>query len=307
MGSLFLLTLPARAMPKTDDVSALIQQVLKGPSVAADRAAEKLRFLGPDKAGPPLRALMQSPDPHTRVAVSSALVIVRDPASVKLLQKAVTEDESWEVRRNAANGLGSLKAKSATPALEKALRSDSKTVVRTSCIRALKNIGGGAETLAEVSAKDASLELRRDALDALALQKNKSVRSKLRPLLTDSSELLRFATARALAWQDDPEGQKFLEKALASTEPSVAGRAITASSDVPTKWAVELFVKALSYPDLDVSLAAAKELARRKDERGTRHLVRVAMQRVPQAEAAQTTLDSLGISAADRARLAELP
>lgn len=302
LGVLLLATSAQAA--RTDNVNELVQQVLGGPSVAADRAAERLRFLGPDKAGPALRIHLMSPDQRTRAAVTSALVIVRDPGSVKLLQKLVVEDEFWEVRRNAANGLGAMKAKGATSALEKALRTDSKTVVRSACIRALDKIGGGAGALADAVVKESELELRLAALDAIAHQKNKSVRGKLRPLMSDSSELIRFASARALAWQDDAEARKFLEKAVSATESDVARRAITASSDVPSAWAVKLFERGMSHTDLGVQVAAAQELAKRKDARGTRFLAKMSLLSGPEADAAKRALDSLGIGAADRARLA---
>jgi HEAT repeat protein len=292
------------ASARPEDVPELIATVLTGPSVAADRAAERLRYLGPQVAGPPLRALLASPDSRARIAASSALIIVRDPASASALQR-VLKDEDWEVRRNAVTALSTLESRAVVPSIERVLRTDEKVYVRKACVKALESLKSGVGGLADASASDKVMEIRLGALDVLARLKDHAARGKLRPLLGDSSEFVRFAAARALAWQDDPVAHKFIDKAVASKDVEEVRRAIVAISDVTSPWASALLEKALQSTDRSVACAAATGLARQHSKLGLRYLAKMERLEVPESAAARHTLDELGIGPAERARLIE--
>ena len=304
--SALLVILAAVQPARADEVPQLIARVMAGPSVDADRAAQRLSYLGADRAGPSLRALLASPDPHARLAGSSALVIVRDPRAASMLQH-ILEDEDWETRRNAATALGGIKARSATPALEKRLRTDPKDKVRMACVKALLAIDAGGNGLAAASVSDASFEVRLAALDALTHLKDRSSHTRIRPLLKDDSELIRFTAARTLAWQNDTAGRQFIEKSFASSDADQARRALTVATDVPASWVMSLFEKGLSHPDPAVRCAAAVALAKRKDIRGRRYLARVEREDTPESAIARRTLDDLGVMPDDRERLAAEP
>lgn len=289
---------PARA---SDDLATLLVQVAAGPGRDRDHAIERLKFLGPATAGPPLCTLLAAGDARARVGASAALAVLADPGSVAALEHAIG-DEDWEVRRNAAGALGALGKKSSARRLAHALLTDANARVRKACALALAVVGGGGPALARAAAKDHDLEVRLASLDALARQMDRSSLSAVRPLLADGSGLVRFAAARALAWAGDGGGKAFLARAVDSGDEDQQRRAVTVLADCPKRWALDLLAKATLAPP--VALPAASALAARADRRGMRALARLALSGEGDAAAASRQLDLLGFSAAQRAALA---
>jgi HEAT repeat protein len=275
-----------------DELPGLLRALVSGSVGESNHAIDRLRYLGPGVAGPPLRALLTTGDERAREAASSALVAIHDKGSAEALEHAL-KDEDWEVRRNAVNALANLKARHATHAIEDMLKSDEQVRVRKACVPALAALNGSTTVLAGAAVGDAALEVRLAALDALAHAMDRHVAGKLRPLLDDTSSLIRFAAARALAWQDDKAARKFLTEALDSGDPEQAHRAVTALSDVPSTWAVDLLAHMLEGDDEQVGCDAAAALARREDPRGAHYLLKVATSGGPQAQKAQSWLDQL--------------
>lgn len=255
----------------TDDepVGPHIAALLRG-GAEANRAIERLRFLGPRRAGPPLRALLENGDDKTRIAVSSALILLRDPDSASALLKRLTEDSDWEVRSNAAQALGELKHKPATKELARKLETDPHRRVRRSCARALGTLAQRPDALAKAAAKDVDLEVRLAALHSVR-DMSRRVTTPLRKLLADDSAMVRFAAARALAWNDDTAARHFLEQRLTKDEEEQRRSVMVLVDLPPREWTTDLLVRALDCSDADAQLEAALTLAKRK--RPEAHLV----------------------------------
>jgi HEAT repeat protein len=285
----------------TDDLSELVAQLSSGPPAAQNRAIERLRYLGPGKSGPPLRALLQSGDVDLRIRGSAALAVVADPAAGVLLERGLG-DEDWEVRRNCADALRAIRRKPAVSALSRCVQGDAHARVRLACARALPACGGGGRALAVAAVRDRELDVRLVALDGLARLMDRGAAAGVRPLLRDPVPLVTFAAARALAWSGDDAGRLFLAEAVASKDGDRQRRAITALSDCPKGWVPGVLASALEAQE--VSMAAAEALARRSDARGLRWLAVRASGGEADAVSASRLLDELGVKEARRAELA---
>jgi HEAT repeat protein len=270
----------------------LLQQLVHGSLGESNRAIDRLRFLGPSVAGPALQNLLESNDSDARVAASGALVVIHYRGAEHALENALAHDDDWEIRRNAVNALAALHDRRASRLMAQALRTDTQPRVRKACATALATLGGSDAALV-TGASDANIEVRLAALDGLAHSMDRHIAPRLRPLLTDSSGLVRFAAARALAWSNDTAGRRFLTEAVGSSEPEFIRRGVTALSDVPHGWATELLVHTLDSADGEAAVNAGAALARRKDVRGTRYLMKVASSGGPEASKAQEWLDRI--------------
>ena len=279
-----------------EEVPGLIQLLITGSVGEQNHAIQRLQFLGPDVAGPPLRRLLMSEDPKELIAATDALGVVRYPPATPLLERLVLIADDWEVRRNAVRALGTIHAQHARKLISRTLRTDKQPRVRKACVQALAQIGGANRAVAEAAVKDDDLEVRMEALDVLAKARDRSVASVLWPLLKDSSELVRYATARSLAWQNDLHARWVLTKAIATCDPEQMNRAVTALTDVPYSWAADLLAKVLGVADTRVGCAAAAALVRRKDDRGKAYLIKLAASGGPDAERAESWLDTFGIT-----------
>jgi len=297
-----ILTL-ALCAASADDPEVLVRDIVAGPGLRADRAAERLRFLGPERAGPLLRPLLSNPQARVREAASAALVVVRDRASEPALRLCL-DDEDWEVRRNCAQALGNLRSRPAGSALARHLEADSNVRVRKACATALGETGARGEALAKAARRDAELEVRLAALDALAKSPglresgSEKVDAMLQALLSDASEMVRFGAARALAWRGAAAGRTFLAGAVRGADGEKSRRAVSILADVPNPWAGELLAGASASPDADTRFEAARALARRGDARGRAALHAMAGERGASADAvrARKALESLGDS-----------
>lgn len=285
-----------------DEVEEQLKLLLHGRPGQADQAIERLRYLGPGRAGAALRGLLKSPSTQARIRASDALVRVVDPGSAAALAEALATDEDWEVRRNSADALGALVAKSQRKALETALRVDTNRRVRKSSALALGRVGSAGKALTRAAAVDPDLEVRLAALDALSRAFDRAAVAPARKLLTDPSSMVQFGAARALAWNGDAAGRKFLEQALASDDEEGARRSVVVLADLPKPWASDLLLAASSR-DSELGFEAARALARRDDERGLRALVRIELGDGELAAAASAALDELGIEEARRMSL----
>lgn len=270
-----------------------------GPGV--ERAIERLRYLGAERSGPKVRALLSNEDAAVRANASRALALLRDHRSAAALA-GVLDDSSWEVRRNAAEGLGALKATQYRGALELRLRNDTNRRVRKATAAALGGMGGSSKRLVECAARDPDLEVRLGALDALATGQAKEASGGLRRLLTDPASFVRFGAARALAWNGDAEGRRFLERELSSKDSESSQRALVVLSDVPKTWATDVLAK-VAEGTSTLAFDAAAALAKRTDTRGFAVLARMSLGAGDDARRAGRMLDELGIDAEERKRL----
>lgn len=285
---------PRLAQAGREEVPALMRQLVTGTIGEQNRAIDRLKYLGPDVSGPSLRLMLASEDPQDRLAATSALVVVHYRGAQAALESVLTRDEDWEVRRNAVNALAGIRATHATPLIAKALQKDAQAKVRKACVSALSTLGGGTSALAAAAVHDDTLEIRLAALDALSHSMDRSVAPTVRPLLGDSSGLLRFAAARTLAWQGDAAAKKFLTEALNSKDSESIRRGVTALSDVPSEWAADLLAHAADGSDELAACDAAAALARRTDARGTKKLLEIANAGGATADRAQQWLTRLG-------------
>lgn len=289
---------------RADEVQQQIQVLIQGQRSQQTHAVERLRYLGAARSGPALRALLTHPMASVRIAVSDALVIVRDPSSAAALATALASDDDWEVRRNSADALGALGAKSQRSVLVTASQTDANRLVRKASVIALGKVGGAGAALAKCARSDSNFEVRLAALDALARGSDRKSMVSVRKLLEDRSTMIQFAAARALAWNGDAPGRAFLSRAIASESDEDAGRAVLILADLPKSWAADLLFEATKRPS-ESGVDAARALAKRGDKRGLRSLVAFSVVEGELGSAARSGLDELGIDVATRDALAQ--
>gem|GEM_PF-5646499 len=120
--------------------------VLKGPHIMDHVEADAIDSLGNMKAtwtaGIIHPYLNPQKDENARIAAAGALGKLLNPGSLPYLVRAVQSDDSWEVRRVAARGLGKFKSFDTVESLGGVLLKDTHHLVRQTAAQALGVIGG---------------------------------------------------------------------------------------------------------------------------------------------------------------------
>lgn len=305
MRSIVLLGVLALSLSRpasADEVEQQIKVLLAGPGPHVTQAVERLRYLGAARSGPALRKLLVHPSADVRILASDALVRVVDVGSGRALAGVLRADSDWEVRRNAADALGAIAVKKHADVLGDALLTDVHKRVRKSAAIALGKLSQGAAALAKAAADDSDLEVRLAALDALVRKLDRTTTTALRALLRDSSSMIRFATARALAANGDAAGRSFLTQALMGDDDESASRAVLVIRDISGAWGAEQLANGIARSG-EVGFESAWALAQRADERGVRALVLLSEGEDELAFQAYNALNALGVDAETRQRL----
>jgi HEAT repeat protein len=270
-----------------DELGLLVSQVAGGPGRTRDQAIERLRFIGPSRAGPRLRPLLSSEEVQARIGGALAVGVVGDTSAAAALEPLL-RDEDWEVRRNAVQSLAALKRTAAAPKMGRLLGTDPNPRVRLAAAKALGVLYRQASSLASAARSDVELENRLAALHALAGFPDAGEVAAVAPLLSDQSQLVQFGAARALCWSGDARSRTYLTAALKSGDEERARRAVSALADCPRGWVPELL--ALAAGQSGTAAAACDAMASRGDALSLRHLERLAASRGPASEPASLAL-----------------
>jgi HEAT repeat protein len=305
---LLLTTGVASGKPLTEaEKRALLEDIASGARPVVERAIEKLRFGGQprDVLGRVQQLTRHDEVGPRRNAVYVLSVLVPPFAGPALVQALADEDAV--VRQYACAALGKLKDLRATVPLAKLVR-DPTVSVRKEAIRALGKIGDGASGKALVEAlDDAEESVRLAAVLAIGEVREPKAVPKLLPLLTSPSEQTRHAAARSLCLLGHAEGRRYLEKLLASSEPTERRDAIGLLDGVRVPWVTQALIRSLGDKDLDVRVSAARGLSRAGDGRGVQWLVLAASRgTVEEQLRVETVIEELGVSKEDRRKILAL-
>jgi HEAT repeat protein len=240
-----------RAAPPRAEVVQLLDRLEKGDERDREEAARRLEFLAAPEAVPRLLGLLGSADSRHRIAASSVLAVVAPAEARTPLVRALREDTDWEVRRNAAFGLGRLAcAGHGNRALRDALvaaAADDHPRVRAAVARAL---GEGAVLAGRAAA---------------------------RRLAGDPDPEVRGAAAVALFRFDDAHAPVAARAHLTGTGLATQREFVQALGAIgrPCDAAARLLAPLLQDATLPRRLRAdvATALAQLRDERGLRYLV----------------------------------
>ena len=192
--------------------------------------------------------------------------------AVPVMMKAL-EDSSVLVRRAAASGLGSSRAKEAVGPLTKALQ-DPDQQVRWNAALALgsmkteKAIG---VLLAALGGADA--KTRAPAAMALGNTRSASAVVPLVNALRDRDRSVRSAAASALAMIKGPDAVKALSDALADADSRTRPNIANALASINTKEARRPLLEALKAQDASLRAAASKALGRTRAKEALQPLV----------------------------------
>jgi len=174
-----------------------------------------------------VRALLTDREAEVRVAVLEALARDPKPELTTLLLQALA-DESWHVRRAAADALGATGNVLSLPGLLRALL-DSHPLVRGRARIALEQVlGADLERALAAALADAEAPLRRALVESLGHH------GQTRPLLrlvSDEDPGVRIAVVHALERAPEPEATRALEQLAADADLAVrhaASMALTA-------------------------------------------------------------------------------
>ena len=132
-------------------------------------ACDALGKIGAEESIDTLKDAASSDDPLLRSYAVYALSFFTSEEIEKFLIQSL-KDSYWQVREKAAEGLGSMEAKSAVPILEYKAEHDPETKVRIAAINALSKIGGAKAVgvLKELYVSNqTSMVIRITALEAL--------------------------------------------------------------------------------------------------------------------------------------------
>jgi RNA polymerase sigma factor (sigma-70 family) len=154
----------AEHLPRERAVPAALKLLkAKEPNIRC-RAASFLATIHEASAGPPIAELLKDPDVGVRQVAIQAIQKLQHPCADRIAVLLADSDEI--VRRDAAEALVSLKAKEQVPAIQQALRGESKPYVAAAFLAALGKLGGpAAEVRKYLGARDATV--RAGAIRAL--------------------------------------------------------------------------------------------------------------------------------------------
>ncbi len=130
-------------------VPALVDHLGRDPDpVVRQRAAEALTVLAGPQAEESLVRALQDPLARVRLAATRGVSDLAPGRALDALVQLLLEDPEWEIRAQAARGLGRSGARELAPALEAALQ-DRNEFVRAAAAHALEEIGADQRSRAK--------------------------------------------------------------------------------------------------------------------------------------------------------------
>lgn len=168
-------------------------------AVLREAAVTTLRYLNQVERCQPALTLMTDPDESVRRATALTLGHLADIETVSLLCQALTCDQDWQVRRNAAKSLAIHASSDALPALAVALK-DEHWQVRKFALQVLQKTPDNQLLPTLVKAlTDEFSDVRRDAAIALGSLSNPAALNALQQALDDPDRDVCIYAQRAIA------------------------------------------------------------------------------------------------------------
>ena len=143
------------------------------------------------------------------------------PEVIEGLKEVLNQDQSWEVQRAAAWGLGALTARSAVPTLIKAAHSSEETLAREALHALTKILDRSAGPQLVDLLKSAHKEVRKDAsLTVGVLRTEEAVPALTSLYRKDKNKQVRERALEGLAFIGDAEAAPLFEEALQRRNPN---------------------------------------------------------------------------------------
>ena len=196
-----------------------------------------------------------------RMSVVHALAEIEDPASVPALVEALGDADA-EMRRAVVRALGEIESAAAVDPLSNVLRNDTDDETRVLAAWALGEIEAmGAAPALAAALSDASLEVRRRAIRALAeLDNLRTAPPALIAALADPDATVRVYAAYAVGEIGDVAAIPALGALLKDSSIEVRRRAIRALAEIKSPEAARILVLALDDEDPEIRRYAARAL-----------------------------------------------
>ncbi|OPX73740.1 MAG: HEAT repeat protein [Methanoregulaceae archaeon PtaU1.Bin059] len=196
------------------DIRALLALLQSREYTVRNAAADALGRLG-DPALKVLHARAARGKISERIGILEALARIRNPASIPFLSRILTRDQASEMRWIAAIALGEIGSDEAIPALRAALK-DRDKYVRFGAAQALSQLGWRPHDTEEevrllVARQEWSAIPGVGAVPSLVLIE----------YLDDPDPRIRKAVVSVLGMCGDPVTEKYCERAMRDTDPSV--------------------------------------------------------------------------------------
>jgi len=295
---------PVRAAPASEDeLASLVQTLAEGSEGERNRAAFRLKHLGDPRSVPRVLELLGAAATDRRATACWVLGLLGDVKARDPLIKALA-DPAPAVRAEAARALGILGGSKSGRALIRVL-GDERDEVRLAATWALAEIPtprAARPLLRLLPTEDTALKVA--AIHALGATGSPSAVGPLTKLLADPSDAVQLAAALALSRLRSMVGGAALLGRLRDTENTDRRlAAVRGLRRVPGSWAVRQLTRALEDAELQVELAAARELARRGVDAGIDALLRLLDHENPTVrEEADAALLTVGLADSERAK-----
>ena len=205
---------------------------------------------------------------EVRRNAAQSLGSLGDPRAVEALLQALRDDADAGVRKMAAWALGEIESPSAVGGLSQALRTDDSAEVRASAAWALGEIeSADAVDALGAALRDANVEVRRNAVWALGQIESAEAVEWLVPALRDTDVEIRRKAAWALGEIENPAAVGGLTGALGDSDAEVRGNAAWALGEIQSPGAVEALRGAVADSDVEVRRKAVWALGEIQDAR----------------------------------------
>ncbi|MCD6412845.1 MAG: HEAT repeat domain-containing protein [Elusimicrobia bacterium] len=184
--------------------------------------------------------MLQSTSVAKRRMAAMQLGRMRNPASVEELMKVLEKDSDFGVRAQAAESLGNLRNRKATPALIKAL-GDKNRNVRAAVIVAFGYLRdkSAVEPLMNYYKSEDDLGLRISALNVLGVLGDEKALPLMIESLKDKNSRIRTIAAQALGRLRNPKATKPLLEATRDSDKNVRLYAVRSLGEVGNKEVVK--------------------------------------------------------------------
>ncbi|MGP8250612.1 MAG: HEAT repeat domain-containing protein [Terracidiphilus sp.] len=238
------------AQTAPDNVTLQIAR-LKSPNVELRRyAADALAKFGDPRATQPLIAALGDPDPQVRANAAMGLGRMKSPAAVDALIHLLNDPDEI-VSSSAAMALANSQDPRAIAPLVAALPSV------TTASTALLQLGPAVVEPLLAAAEDADPDVRKRALEALALTHDPRAIPALTAALNDSELEVRQGALYSLQTLKAPNFLEALRAALKSPDTALRAVALRASGELPIAESIPIVIAAMHDPDPSIRNAAA--------------------------------------------------
>ena len=215
-----------------------------------------------------LRTALADADADVRRTAAQALGSLADPRAVDALLEALRDDSDADVRKMAAWALGEIESPRAVAGLSQAVRSDRSADVRAMAAWALGEIESpeGVPALG-AALRDSSVEVRRMAVWGLGEIESAEAVEWLTPALRDDDVEIRRKAAWALGEIESASAVPALGAALGDADAEVRSMAAWALGEIQSPAAIDALRAAVRDSNVEVRRHAVWALGEIEDAR----------------------------------------